>query len=201
MNDAHTSALRRTVLIVALLNFSYFFVEFSVARSIGSVALIADSIDFLEDATVNLLILVALGWTLYRRSLVGIGLAAILLVPGIFTLWTAWGKFLVPAPPDPTLLSITAAGALAVNVLCAVLLARYRKHTSSLTRAAFLSARNDAFANLAIIGAALATMVTLNAWPDLVVGLAIFIINLDAAREVYSAACKEREEALTSIES
>jgi hypothetical protein len=33
-----------------------------------------------------------------------------------------------------------------------------------LTRAAFLSARNDASANIAIIAAGLATIVTLSAW-------------------------------------
>jgi len=40
--------LRRTVLIVALLNLAYFGVEFAVALAIGSVSLFADSIDFLE---------------------------------------------------------------------------------------------------------------------------------------------------------
>ena len=47
--------------------------------------------------------------------------------------------------------------ALAVNLLCAFMLARYRDHAGSLTRAAFLSARNDALANIAIIGAGLLT--------------------------------------------
>ena len=51
--------IRRVVLIVALANLAYFFVEFQVAQRIGSVSLFADSIDFLEDTTVNLLILVA----------------------------------------------------------------------------------------------------------------------------------------------
>jgi len=198
--NADNSFLRRAVLTVALLNFGYFFVEFAVARHIGSVSLFADSIDFLEDTAVNILIFAALGWSLHRRSLVGMALAAILLVPGIFTLWAAWGKFLIPTPPDPFLLSLTGIGALVVNLFCAFILARYRKHSGSLTRAAFLSARNDAFANVAIIGAALATTFTNNAWPDLITGLAIFLINLDAAREVYSAAGKERAEALESIE-
>ena len=53
---------------VALLNFAYFFVEFAVARHIGSVSLFADSIDFLEDTSVNFLVLVALGWTVQRRA-------------------------------------------------------------------------------------------------------------------------------------
>lgn len=73
-----------------------------------------------------------------------------------------------------------------------MMLARFRAHGGSLTRAAFLSARNDAVANLAIIAAGLLTAATLSPWPDLVVGLGIFAINLDAAREVYQEAAKER---------
>ena len=191
--DSDNLSLRRAVLVVALLNFGYFFVEFSVARAIDSVSLFADSIDFLEDTAVNLLVYVAVGWSLRYRSLAGMGLAAILLIPGVFTLWTAWEKFLVPTPPDVTLLSITGIGALIVNLSCAFVLARYRKQSGSLTRAAFLSARNDALANLAVIGAAIVTAFTFSAWPDLVVGFVIFLINLDAAFEVYSAATHERK--------
>ena len=83
------TSLRRVVLLVALLNLGYFGIEFAVALTIGSVSLFADSIDFLEDASVNLLILLALGWSLRARARVGMALAVILLVPGLATLWTA----------------------------------------------------------------------------------------------------------------
>ena len=63
--------LRRIVLIVALINFGYFFVEFTVALAAGSVSLLADSVDFLEDTTVNLLVFIALGWPLARRAMLG----------------------------------------------------------------------------------------------------------------------------------
>ena len=53
--------VKRTVLAVAGLNFGYFWVEVVVALAIGSVALFADSVDFLEDTAVNLLIFFALG--------------------------------------------------------------------------------------------------------------------------------------------
>lgn len=39
--------IRRAVLIVALLNLGYFFVEFAAAIAIGSASLFADSADFL----------------------------------------------------------------------------------------------------------------------------------------------------------
>lgn len=187
--------LKRVVLIVALLNLGYFGVEFAVALSIGSVSLFADSIDFLEDASVNLLILTALGWSLVARARVGMVLAAILLIPGLATLWTAWGKFGVPLPPDPIPLTLAGGGALMVNLGCAFLLARYRAHSGSLTRAAFLSARNDAFANVAIIAAGFVTLFTHSAWPDLIVGLGIAIMNADAAREVWTAAREEHRTA------
>jgi hypothetical protein len=63
--------LHRAVRFVALLNLGYFGIEFVVARAIGSVSLFADSIDFLEDATVNGLIFIALGWSAAQRSIVG----------------------------------------------------------------------------------------------------------------------------------
>jgi Co/Zn/Cd efflux system component len=192
MSSTDHSTLRRAVLVVALLNLGYFGIEFAVALAIGSVSLFADSIDFLEDASINLLIFVALTWSAPRRALLGMALAGILLVPGIATLWTAWDKFWLPLPPAPIPLSLAGAGALAVNLTCALILARYRGHAGSLTRAAFLSARNDAFANVAIVAAGLLTAATHSAWPDLVVGLAIAAINADAAREVYAAARRER---------
>ncbi|WP_420606627.1 cation transporter [Novosphingopyxis sp.] len=195
-SNTANGSLRRVVGIVAILNLAYFGVEFAVAISIGSVSLFADSVDFLEDASVNFLIVVALGWSARNRARIGMALALILLVPGIATLWTAWEKFNTPVAPNPLPLSLAALGALMVNLICAFMLARYRHHSGSLTRAAFLSARNDALANVAIIVAGLVTAVLWrSAWPDLIVGLAIAAINADAAREVWSAAKKEHRAA------
>jgi Co/Zn/Cd efflux system component len=192
---APNEPLRRVVAVVALLNLAYFAVEFTVALVIGSVSLFADSIDFLEDASINLLIFTALGWSAARRARVGMLLAGILLVPGLATLWTAWDKLMKPVAPEPFALSLTGAGALAVNATCAALLARYRAEGGSLTRAAFLSARNDAYANVAIIAAGLLTAtVWASAWPDIIVGMGIACLNFDAAREVWDAARKERHQ-------
>jgi Co/Zn/Cd efflux system component len=184
--------LHRVVKWVALLNLGYFGVEFAVALSIGSVSLFADSVDFLEDASVNLLIVMALGWTVRNRARLGMALAGILLVPGLATLWTAWDKIVAPVAPAPLALSLAGLGALVVNFSCAVMLVRYRHHSGSLTRAAFLSARNDAFANIAIIAAGLVTaFLWRSGWPDIVVGLGIAAMNVDAAREVWQAARAE----------
>lgn len=192
--DAKDPGLRRVIRTVALLNLCYFGVEFAVAMAIGSVSLFADSVDFLEDTSVNLLILIALGWTARNRACIGMALACILLVPGLATIWTAWEKFNTPVAPDPALLTLAGLGALVINLTCAVMLARFRHHSGSLTKAAFLSARNDALANVAIVAAGLVTaFLWRSAWPDLIVGLAIALMNADAAREVWEAAWEEHQ--------
>ncbi len=187
--------LRRVVIVVALLNLAYFGIEFAVALAIGSVSLFADSIDFLEDASVNVLIAIAIGWSATRRARLGMTLAGILLIPGLATLWTAWEKFSAPTPPAPLPLTLAGLGALAINLSCAFMLARFRAHSGSLTRAAFLSARNDAVANVAIISAGCFTAYTHSAWPDLMVGLGIAAMNADAAHEVWTAAREEHRTA------
>ena len=191
-----TTPVRRAVLAVAALNLGYFGIEFAVALSIGSVSLFADSVDFLEDASVNLLIALALRWSPTRRAQLGKVLALILLAPALAGLWTAGEKLFAPEVPAPLPLTITGLGALIVNLGCALILARVRDHQGSLTRAAFLSARNDAFANIAIIAAGLVTaFLWRSVWPDLIVGVGIALMNADAAREVCEAAHEEHKAA------
>ena len=134
-NPAHV------VRAVALANLAYFGVEFAVAVSIRSVSLFADSMDFLEDAAVNGLILFGLNWTARARARLGMALALILLLPGLATLWAAWSAWHAEHVPAPVPLSITGLGALAVNFACAWALAKVRHAQGSLTKAAFLSAR------------------------------------------------------------
>ena len=187
-----TEDLSRTVRLVAALNLAYFGVEFAVALAIGSVSLFADSMDFLEDASVNFLIFAALGWTAKRRARVGMLLAGILLVPGLAALWMAWEKFMAPVAPNPVPLSLAGVGAMAVNFVCAMMLGRYRHRGRSLAKAAFLSARNDGLANVAIVAAGSVTaFLWRSAWPDLIAGLGIATLNADAAQEVCEAARRE----------
>lgn len=184
------------VITVAALNLGYGVVEMAVALRIGSVSLFADSIDFFEDGAVNILIAFALGWSAMSRARLGLALAAILFLPAAATLWVAVQKVLDPVAPVALSLGFAAAGALAVNLVSAFLLVRHRRAGGSLAVAAWMSARNDAFANLAMIAAALVTArLWHSAWPDLLVGLGIFYMNLDAAQAILVASRTEAREA------
>ncbi|MGO4957348.1 cation transporter [Luteococcus sp. Sow4_B9] len=185
------ASLRRTVVLVALLNLAYFFVEGAVALAIGSVSLFADSVDFFEDFAVNSLIALALGWSIQKRAVAGKVMAGIILLPAIAAVWQAVAKFQNPEPPAVLSLVLTAGGAVVVNLACTWMLARWRNHGGSMTTAAFLAARNDVIANIAIIAMGLVTWYTNSGWPDIVLGLLIVALNVTAAKEVWEVAESE----------
>lgn len=188
-------ALRRVVLTVAGLNFAWFWVEVAVALAIGSVALFADSIDFLEDTAINLMIALALGWGAANRAVAGKVMSGVLLVPAAAAIWQAVTKWGDPSPPDVGWLVATAGAAALVNGLCAWLLARVRSDGGSLSRAAYLSARNDVLVNVAIIAMGVVTAATGSGWPDLLLGLGIVALGLHSAAEVWEVASEEHLEA------
>lgn len=190
--DEVAAQLRRVVLIVAALNFAYFFVEFFVALGAGSVSLLADSVDFLEDTSVNLLIFIALGWPLARRAVMGKVMAVIILAPAGYAAVEAAQRFGHPSAPDVAPLVLASLGAIVVNGISALLLVRVRHGGGSLSRAAFLSARNDVLINIAVIAMGVLTAATGSGWPDLVLGCGIILLAVHAAWEVWEVSEEER---------
>ena len=189
-NPLNHNSFRRTLIIVALLNLAYFFTEFFAAIKINSVSLFADSIDFLEDTFVNLLIFFSYLITSTLRPKISKILAVIILLPGLTALWAAWEQIMRPSMPEAFELTIVGLGALLINFTCTIILVRF-KNDESLTKAAFLSARNDVLSNFIIIAAGLTIMIYPSIWPDLIAGIIVFSINFDAAYKVYKIANTE----------
>ncbi len=185
MSKPSNKQIKTAVLWVAILNGGYFAVEFLAGLATGSVSLIADSIDFLEDASINVLILVGFAFAAAARARLGSVLAIIIGVPSLAALVSAVEKVLHPSVPQVAGMSLAAFGALLVNGTAALILMRVRTHEHSLMTAAWLSARNDVLANVAIIAAAGATLWISSPWWDVVVGVAIGYLNADAAVKVW----------------
>ena len=82
------------------------------------------------------------------------------------------------AAPQPELMGIIGALALAANTGVAIMLYRFRTGDANM-RSVWICSRNDAIGNLAVMGAALGVFGTGQGWPDLLVaaimaGLAIW---------------------------
>jgi Co/Zn/Cd efflux system component len=183
--------VRATVLLVALLNFVYFFVEFILGNYYNSLSLISDSMDFLEDASVNLLIAFALTWSALNRKYLSYVLAMVLLFPSALFVWNGVQQLLEPQSPAGEGMTLVGLGALAVNVFCALLIAKHKSEEHGLFLAAFYAARNDAIANVLIIISGIITVVYGSIWPDFVVGVAIFLMNAGAAKAIIKASNRQ----------
>lgn len=195
--------LRRAIWLVAALNAVYGIFEAGTALWLGSISLLADSVDFGEDAAVNLLVAIALAYvarreaSLWLRARLGRVLAIIILIPALIAGGEAVWKAFHPEIPEAGPLMLVAVGALVVNVACAIILAHVRHHGGSLTTAAWLAARNDALINVAIIAVGALTAWLTNAYadyapyPDLLLGVLIIGLNLGAAKEVWEVAKRE----------
>jgi Co/Zn/Cd efflux system component len=89
-------------------------------------------------------------------------------------------------------LTLASLGAIVINGVSAWLLTGVRHHGGSLSRAAFLSARNDVLVNVSIIAMGAVTAWTNSGWPDLILGCFIIVLALFAVREVWEASEEER---------
>jgi Co/Zn/Cd efflux system component len=187
-------ALKPVVARVAILNLGYFVIEFYFAQRFNSVALLSDSLDFLEDASVNILIFLAFSLAVIWRKRLSYIFALLLLLPGISFLYNAFHQIAHPVAPTGEGMSIVGLGALVVNLYCAIILNKFKDIKGGLAKAAYFSARNDAVSNILIIIAGLVTLFWMSAIPDLIVGAVIFLMNADSARDILQAARAEHRE-------
>ena len=121
-----------------------------------------------------------------------LGAAYISLVPALFAAWEVVRRFGDPPAPEVLPIVLASLGAVVVNGVCAWLLIRVRHHGGSLSRAAFLSARNDVLVNVAVITMGLVTAWTGSGWPDLVLGCGIILLAGHSAYEVWEVSEEER---------
>jgi Co/Zn/Cd efflux system component len=181
---------RKALMVSAALNFIMMFVEVGGALYANSIALMADAIDFLEDTITYIFAIALIGLGHRARAVFAAMTVFLMFIPGIWIGWKTIEQLRYGYPPDPLPMGAIGLLALAVNLYCAFLLLPHRKGDSA-HQGVWLSTRNDAIANIAIVMAAVATAFIPSVWPDVVVGLGITALNLYAACLIAVLAWKE----------
>lgn len=192
---AHLSPRYRRVLWIALLvNGAMFGVEIVGGLRAGSVALLADAVDFFGDAAnygLSLAVLgLALAWRARAAALKALSMGAF----GVFVLGRAAWSASHGIVPEPATMGAIGALALVANVAVAAMLYAWRDGDSNM-RSVWLCSRNDAIGNLAVMAAALGVFGTGSAWPDLAVAAVMATLALGAAKTVLRQAKAELREA------
>ena len=180
------------ILIVIILNLFYFFVELYYSHTSYSVALIADSLDFLEDALTNSFALIGLSLTIFYRKIIGYAILTSFIIPSLYALTFSINKIFHPDVPDHHDMIPISLGAIIINCLCTILLKRYTKSRNFLLKAIYLSSRNDLIGNLLVLLAALLTLKSESFVPDFLVGVIILGINIYAVCEIKTMMNQQR---------
>ncbi len=188
-------AYRRVLWLVLLINAGMFVLEVSGGLRAGSVALLADSLDFFGDAgnyAISLFVLsMHLRWRARAAQFKALSMA-------VFGLWvlaaTAWHVWQGGVPVAATM-GLIGAIALLANLSSAALLYAWRDGDSNM-RSVWLCTRNDALGNIAVLLAAFAVMGSASAWPDLLVAGMMASLALTSAWQVLRQARKELQVAV-----
>lgn len=174
----------KTLKLVLAINLGMFLIEFAAGLIAASTALLADSLDMLGDALVY-------GFSLYVvsradswKAVSALIKASVMAFFGCFVLGQVIYKLLNPMVPQFELIGLIGVIALAANGVCLMLLWRHRREDINM-RSVWLCSRNDIAANISVLVAAIGVWFSHSQWPDLVIGLAIAVLFLHSAVQVY----------------
>lgn len=166
--DGASAAYKRALWIVITINFVMFFVEGSAGFAGQSMALKADALDFAGDTATYAMSLIVIGMALHWRARAALVKGVSLLLMGLGVLGFTAYRLIVLNDPSAEIMGGIAALALLANVVCALILMRFRDGDANV-RSVWLCSRNDAIGNTAVIAAAGMVAVTGTPWPDLAV--------------------------------
>lgn len=181
---------RKALWVALWLNALMFVVELGASWRSGSVALLADSIDFFGDAGNFAITLAVLGMSAPTRSRAALFKAATMGAFGVYVIGQALYNLATGVVPEPMTMGVVGFAALAVNAGVAFMLYRWRTGDSN-ALSVWICSRNDALGNLAVMLAAMGVFGTGSAWPDLVVAMGMGVLALTGAWRVVGQARHE----------
>lgn len=188
--ERNNPLFRRILWIALLSNTVMFFVEIAGSIASGSIALQADALDFFGDAVNYGITLSVIAMALHVRAKAALFKSATMAMFGLWVIGSAIYRAYTGSVPDPMMMGAIGMSALAVNLVVALLLFRYRSGDSNM-RSIWLCSRNDALGNIAVMLAAGGVIATNTGWPDLAVAALIAALSLSAALEVMKHALTE----------
>jgi Co/Zn/Cd efflux system component len=181
---------RRALWIALGVNAGMFAVEMAAGAAADSRALQADALDFLGDAANYAISLLVAGMALAWRARAALAKGLALIGLGGWVVITAVLAALGGAAPEPELMGIIGALALAANTGVAIMLYRFRTGDANM-RSVWICSRNDAIGNIAVMAAALGVFGTGTAWPDLIVAAILALLGISGGIQIVQQARRE----------
>ena len=182
---------RRTLLIALVLNAAMFVVEVTTGIIGNSMALVAEGLDNLTDATAYGIAMLAITRGAMFKARAASVTGVVLLLLGVGVLIEVARRAFTGQAPDGLLMLIVATISLAVNATVLRMLGKFREGDVHL-RATWIFTRADVIANLALIASGAVVLWTGFRAIDLIVGAGIGCYVIKEAFEILEDARKAR---------
>lgn len=190
IDENTTSAFRRALIVVLIINATMFVVEMAAGFAAGSASLQADALDFLGDSASYAISLCVLGMAGHWRARAALLKGYAMGLFGIFVIANAGWHAYVGTVPGAMTMGVVGSAAFVANVVCAFLLLRFRDGDANM-QSVWLCTRNDAIGNLAIIAAGAGVFASQSGWPDIIVAGIMASLALSASWRVIGHAKRE----------
>ena len=188
--DGTSAAYKRVLIVIIAINLGMFFVELFGGLAAGSMALLADSLDFLGDSATYTISLIVIGMPLVVRANAGLFKGISLFVIAAWVLGSTFYRVFIEGVPEALTMGAIGFAALAANVISVILLLKFKDGDSNV-RSVWLCSRNDAVGNIAVILAASGIAATNAAWPDLLVAGIMGSLFIHSATRIIQQSWKE----------
>jgi len=188
--DGASAAYKRVLIVIIAINLGMFFVELFGGLAAGSMALLADSLDFLGDSATYTISLIVIGMPLVVRAKAGLFKGISLFVIAAWVLGSTFYRVFIEGVPEALTMGAIGFAALAANVISVILLLKFKDGDSNV-RSVWLCSRNDAVGNIAVILAASGIAATNAAWPDLLVAGIMGSLFIHSATRIVQQSWKE----------
>ena len=170
----------RVLYTVLWINAAMFFIEGIAGVVAHSTALLADALDMLGDALVYGFSLFVLTRSARWQAGAAFAKGVFMMAFGLAVLGEAAYKIIHPVLPSVETMGFVGGLALAANLVCFLMLYRYRGDNLNM-KSTWLCSRNDLIANVGVLFAAFGTYAFSSQAPDVAVGLAIASLFLHSA--------------------
>lgn len=181
--DKVDDRLKRVFIIVFVINLVMFGVEMTYGILARSNALIADSLDMLGDTFVYGITLYVLNKGQSARTKASLLKGIVMLLLGLYVVYETVHKIFNPFVPVGEIISIIGLVALVANLVCFLLLLKYKGGDLNV-KSAWICSRNDVIGNFSVIVAGLLVVTFNSMWPDIIVGLGIALLVLQSSWQV-----------------
>lgn len=167
---------RRLLWQVLAINLFFFGLELTTGFISNSMGLVADSLDMLADSMVYGLALFAVGGTLALKKNIAKSAGYLQMILAVLGISEVIRRFIgIETVPEYQTMVFISILALIGNGLCLYLLQKSKSNDAHM-RASMIFTSNDVVVNLGVIVAGSLVYLTNSNYPDLIVGLIVFVI-------------------------